>query len=68
MVGDAWPISAALQRHLIDQRQPGHAPALLHSGAADCYNKEHSSSCIPRFSCFPFPFPVTRCDNFNTHQ
>lgn len=59
-MGDAWPTFAALQRHLMDQRQPAHAPALLHSGAADYYNKEHLSSCILSFSRFSFPFSVTQ--------
>lgn len=34
-MGDAWATFTALQRHLMDQRQPCHAPALLHSGPAD---------------------------------
>lgn len=59
-MSDAWPTFAALQRHLMDQRLHGHVLALLHSGAADCYNKEHLSTCIPSFCCFPFRFSVSQ--------
>lgn len=41
---------------LVDRRQPGHALASLRSGAAGGRNKEHLSSCIPRFSLFPSCF------------
>ena len=53
---------------LMDRRQPSLAPASLRSGAADDHNKEHLSSCIPRFSLFPFPFLLLRCNNFNTRK
>lgn len=67
-MGDAWAMFTALQRHLMDQRQPCHAQPCSTQVLLTVITKSIYPAASPVSPAFHFPFLSFRCDSFNTHQ